>query len=181
MNNKEELLKIAKTWELETVRRDSIKQLAAQTIPEPSDTSEVESIYTGYTPLSEMPKIRGISEGSMLDYFGKGLMMSGEADIARAHGTIEASKAAVEGLKPLAKGVKSVTGTMLSGDYQRSVIASTVGAPVDMANSLLAWLGVEGMGNKPFMGSRHIKEALDYLSSDPSSTKYMAKDLPGLW
>ena len=121
-----------------------------------------------------MPKISGIIEGSFLDYYGKGLMMSGEANIARAHGTIEASKAAVEGLEPLVEEVKSVTGQMLTGDYQRSVIASTVGAPVDMANSLLILLGIE-MSDKPFMGSRHIKESLDYISSDPYSTKYMAR------
>jgi len=126
MNNKEELLKLQRGWELELVRRDSIKQLAAETLPEASDTSKVESTYRGYTPLSEMPKIRGIRPGSLVDFFGKGLMMSGEANIARAHGTIEASKAAIEGLKPLAKGIKSVTGSMLTGDYQRSVIASTV-------------------------------------------------------
>ena len=174
MNNKEELLKIARSWELEMVRRDSIKQLAAQTIPEPSDTSEVESTYTGYTPLSDMPKIRGIREGSLLDFFGKGLMMSGQADIARAHGAIEASKAAVEGLKPLAEGVKSVTGKMLTGDYQRSVVADIVGLPVDTANAFLSLVGIE-MSDKPFLGSRHIKEALDYLSSDPYSTKYTVK------
>jgi hypothetical protein len=174
MNNKEELLKLQRGWELETVRRDSIKQLAADTLPEASDTSMVESTYTGYTSLSEMPKISGIIEGSFLDYYGKGLMMSGEANIARAHGTIEASKAAVEGLEPLVEEVKSVTGQMLTGDYQRSVIASTVGAPVDMANSLLILLGIE-MSDKPFMGSRHIKESLDYISSDPYSTKYMAR------
>ena len=107
-------------------------------------------------------------------------MYTGEAERKRSEAAMEAGKLAVEAVQPVVepvvRGVRSLTADMLTGDYQRSVIASAVGMPVDMANSLLALLGIEmTYSDKPFMGSKHIKESLDYLSGAPYSTKFRPK------
>jgi len=176
--NKEELLKIQASWKLRQVERDSI--VATQKINLPGDSVEVKPPYEGLPAFSDMPKIPGIGEGSILDFFGKGIMYSGQAEQARSQAAIEAGKVAVEAVEPvvepLVSGVRSLTADMLTGDYQRSVIAGAVGAPVDMANSLLSLLGIEmTYSDKPFMGSKHIKESLDYLSGSPYSTRFMVK------
>jgi hypothetical protein len=176
--NKEELKKIQASWKLRQVERDSI--LASQKINLPGDSVEVKPPYEGLPAFSDMPKIPGIGEGSILDLFGKGIMYSGQAEQARSQAAIEAGKVAVEAVEPvvepLVSGVRSLTADMLTGDYQRSVIAGAVGAPVDMANSLLSLLGIEmTYSDKPFMGSKHIKESLDYLSGSPYSTRFMVK------
>ena len=176
--NKEELLKIQASWKLRQAERDSI--VATQKINLPGDSVEVKPPYEGLPAFSDMPKIPGIGEGSLIDLFGKGIMYSGQAEQARSQAAIEAGKVAVEAVEPvvepLVSGVRSLTADMLTGDYQRSVIAGAVGAPVDMANSLLSLLGIEmTYSDKPFMGSKHIKESLDYLSGSPYSTRFMVK------
>ena len=176
--NKEELLKFQEAFRIEKARKDSIR--VAQGINLPGDSLDVKPPYEGSIAFSGMPKIRGIREGSLSDLFGKSIMYSGQAELARSQAAIEAGKVAVEALQPVVEpvvaGVRTLTGDMLTGDYQRSVIASAVGAPVDMANSLLSLLGIEmTYSDKPFMGSKHIKESLDYLSGAPYSTKFRPK------
>ena len=178
MSNKAELLKIQASWEQGKAERDSI--LAVQGNILPGDTLDVKPPYEGLPAFSEMQKIPGIGEGSLIDLFGKSVMYTGEAERKRSEAAMEAGKLAVEALQPVVEpvvaGVKSLTADVLTGDYQRSVIASAVGAPVDMANSLLSLLGIEmTYSDKPFMGSKHIKESLDYLSGAPYSTKFRPK------
>jgi len=185
MSNKAELLKIQASWEQGKTERDSI--LAAQENILPSDTLDVKTPYEGLPPFSELPKIPGIGEGSILDLIGKGVMYSTQAEQARSQVAIEAGKAVAEAVGPavepvvagarsVVEGAKSLTADMLTGDYQRSVIAGAVGMPVDAANSLLSLLGIEmTYSDKPFMGSKHIKESLDYLSGAPYSTKFRPK------
>ena len=185
MSNKAELLKIQRDWELRQEEADSL--LAAQGNILPSDTLDVKPPYEGLPAFSELPKIRGIGEGSILDILGKSTMYSTQAEQARSQVAIEAGKAVAEAVGPAVEpvvagarsvmaGAKSLTADMLTGDYQRSVIAGAVGMPVDVANSLLALLGIEmTYSDKPFMGSKYIKESLDYLSGDPYSTKFMSK------
>ena len=178
MSNKAELLKIQRDWELRQEEADSL--LAAQGNILPGDTLDVKTPYEGLPAFSELPKIPGIGEGSLIDLFGKGVMYSTQAEEARSQVAVEAGKAVAATVgpvvEPVVKGVKRLTGDMLTGDYQRSVIAGAVGAPVDMANSLLALLGIEmTYSDKPFMGSKHIKESLDYLSDAPYSTKFRPK------
>jgi hypothetical protein len=180
MSNRDELLKIQQSWELEQARRDSLR-LPGISITDPdSSDAKVDTLYQGSSAFSEMPKISGIGEGSLLDYIGKGIMYSGQAEQARSQVAIEAGKAAAETLQPvvepIVEGVKSITGDILTGDYQRSVIAGAVGMPVDVANELLALLGIEmTYSDKPFMGSKHIKESLDYMSGAPYSTRFRPK------
>ena len=178
MSNKAELLKIQASWEQGKTERDSI--LAAQENILPSDTLDVKTPYEGLPPFSELPKIPGIGEGSILDLIGKGVMYSTQADQARSQVAIEAGKAVAEAVgpvvEPVVAGARSITSDMLTGDYQRSVIAGGFGMPVDVANSLLSLLGIEmTYSDKPFMGSKHIKESLDYLSGAPYSTKFRPK------
>ena len=185
MSNKAELLKIQASWEQGKTERDSI--LAAQGNILPGDTLDVETPYEGFPAFSELPKIPGIGEGSLIDLFGKGVMYSTQAEQARSQVAIEAGKAVAEAVGPVVEpvvagarsvmaGAKSLTADMLTGDYQRSVIAGGVGMPVDVANSLLSLLGIEmTYSDKPFMGSKHIKESLDYLSGAPYSTKFRPK------
>ena len=164
--NKEELLKFQEAFRIEQARKDSIR--AAQPIVLPGDDKPS---YGSFTSFSDMPDIPGLIPGGFAEQIVHGSLFAAEAEQARAQGTIEAGKAAYEALQPIAAEVKSATGEMLTGDYQRSVVASVAGAPVDLANSLLTLLGIE-MSSKPFMGSRHIKESLDYLSDTPYSTKF---------
>ena len=183
--NKEELLKFQEAFRIEKARKDSI--LAAQPIILPGDTSDVNLSSGGLPAFSEFPKIPGIGEGSLIDLFGKGVMYSTQAEQARSQVAIEAGKAVAEAVGPAVEpvvagarsvvaGAKSLTADMLTGDYQRSVIAGAVGMPVDVANSLLALLGIEmTYSDKPFMGSNHIKESLEYLSGAPYSTKFRPK------
>ena len=72
--NKEELLKIQRSWELRQAERDSIRNLNIN--PAPVDTSglEISDSDTGLPAFSELPKIPGIGEGSLIDLFGKGIM-----------------------------------------------------------------------------------------------------------
>ena len=176
--NKEELKALERRQELRKQHADSLA--AAQGNILPGDTLDVKTPYEGLPAFSELPKIPGIGEGSLIDLFGKGVMYSTQAEQARSQVAIEAGKAVAEAVgpvvEPVVAGAKSLTADMLTGDYQRSVIASAVGAPVDMANSLLALLGIEmTYSDKPFMGSKHIKESLDYLSGAPYSTKFRPK------
>ena len=178
MSNKAELLKIQRDWELRQEEADSL--LAAQGNILPGDTLDVKPPYEGLPAFSELPKIPGIGEGSILDILGKSTMYSTQAEQARSQVAVEAGKAAAKVLEPLVEpvveGVKTLTGDMLTGDYQRSVVANVAGAPVDIANALLSLLGIEATySDKPFMGSKYIKESLDYLSGDPYSTKFMSK------
>ena len=187
MSNRDELLKIQQSWELEQARRDSLR-LPGISITDPdSSDAKVDTLYQGSSAFSKMQKISGIGEGSLLDYIGKGIMYSGQAEQARSQVAIEAGKAAAEVVKPIAEpvvagarslvaGAKSITSDMLTGDYQRSVIAGGVGMPVDVANELLSLLGIEmTYSDKPFMGSKHIKESLDYMSGAPYSTRFRPK------
>ena len=183
--NKEELKALERRQELRKEYADSLA--AAQGNILPGDTLDVKTPYEGLPAFSELPKIPGIGEGSLIDLFGKGVMYSTQAEQARSQVAIEAGKAVAEAVGPVVEpvvagarsvmaGAKSLTADMLTGDYQRSVIAGAVGAPVDMANSLLALLGIEmTYSDKPFMGSKHIKESLDYLSGAPYSTKFRPK------
>ena len=176
--NKEELLALERRHELRKQHADSLA--AAQGNILPGDTLDVKPPYEGLPAFSEMQKIPGIGEGSLIDLFGKGVMYSSQAEQARSQVAIDAGKVVAEALgpvvEPVVEGVKTLTGDMLTGDYQRSVIASAVGMPVDIANSLLALLGIEmTYSDKPFMGSKHIKESLDYLSGAPYSTKFRPK------
>jgi hypothetical protein len=176
--NREELLKFQEAFRIEQARKDSIR--SAQPIILPGDTLDVKPPYEGSIAFAELPKISGIGEGSLIDLFGKGIMYSSQAEEKRSQVAIEAGKVAAKALQPLVEpvveGVKTLTGDILSRDYQRSVIAGAVGAPVDVANALLSLLGIETTySDKPFMGSKHIKESLDYLSGDPYSTKFMPK------
>ena len=185
MSNKAELLKFQEAFRIEQARKDSIR--AAQPIVLPGDSLDGQPPYEGLPAFSELPKIPGIGEGSLIDLFGKGVMYSTQAEQARSQVAIEAGKAVAEavgpvvepvvaGAKSLVEGARSITSDMLTGDYQRSVIAGGVGMPVDVANSLLALLGIEmTYSDKPFMGSKHIKESLDYLSDAPYSTKFRPK------
>ena len=185
MSNKAELLKIQRDWELRQEEADSL--LAAQGNILPGDTLDVKPPYEGLPAFSEFPKFPGIGEGSLIDLFGKGVMYSTQAEQARSQVAIEAGKAVAEAVGPavepvvagarsVVEGAKSLTADMLTGDYQRSVIAGAVGMPVDVANELLSLLGIEmTYSDKPFMGSKHIKESLDYLSGAPYSTKFRPK------
>ena len=180
MSNRDELLKIQQSWELEQARRDSLRLPGISITDTDSSDAKVDTVYQGSSAFSEMPKISGIGEGSLLDYIGKGILYSSQAEQARSQVAIEAGKVAAEALQPVVEpvveGVKSITGDMLTGDYQRSVIAGAVGMPVDVANELLALLGIEmTYSDKPFMGSKHIKESLDYISGAPYSTRFRPK------
>ena len=62
-------------------------------------------------------------------------------------------------------------------DDRNAVLANTLGAPVDVANTLLSLLGIE-MSDRPFMGSRNIKQALDALSGIPHSERFIMKEVP---
>ena len=175
--NKEELEALERRHELRG-RGDSLAVKQEYILP--GDSLDV-NLSSGSLPaFSELPKIPGIGEGSILDLIGKGVMYSTQADQARSQVAIEAGKAAAEVVKPIAEpvvaGAKSITGDILTGDYQRSVIAGAVGMPVDVANELLALLGIEmTYSDKPFMGSKHIKESLDYMSGAPYSTRFRPK------
>lgn len=182
--NKEELEALERRHELRG-RGDSLAVKQEYILP--GDSLDV-NLSSGSLPaFSELPKIPGIGEGSILDLIGKGVMYSTQADQARSQVAIEAGKAAAEVVKPIAEpvvagarslvaGAKSITSDMLTGDYQRSVIAGAVGMPVDAANSLLSLLGIEmTYSDKPFMGSKHIKESLDYMSGAPYSTRFRPK------
>ena len=52
------------------------------------------------------------------------------------------------------------SGRDISSNYIKDSISSALGAPVDLANTLLSLLGIE-MEQKPFLGSDYIRESLD--------------------
>ena len=98
------------------------------------------------TPYSELPTIPGVRKHSPIDLIGKG-------------GRIAAKK----------------IGTSIEehgADYTNAMLANALGAPVDVANTLLSLLGIE-MSEKPFMGARNIKQALDALSGISHSERYL--------
>ena len=52
------------------------------------------------------------------------------------------------------------SGRDISSNYIKDSISSALGAPVDLANTLLSLLGIE-VEQKPFLGSKYIREAYD--------------------
>jgi len=55
---------------------------------------------------------------------------------------------------------RGLAGKVLTDDYIKDSISSALGAPVDLANTLLSLLGIE-VEQKPFLGSKYIREAYD--------------------
>lgn len=144
--------------------------LAAQQAAEEERLATAEVSDEGQLSYGAQPKIPGIQEGpNPLNVFGKGLLLQTEADIQRAAGQKELYG---KGGQYIKEKVGPLAGKMMGGDYQRSVVANTIGFPVDAANALLSLLGIE-VSSKPFMGSRQIKESLDYLSDKPHSERYI--------
>lgn len=123
----------------------------------------ISTIFGGMVePTPEIQTIPGLVSGGLLDLFTKGIVQVGEAEQKHA----EYMGQNIQWLG------EDLPGKMLAGDYKRAILATTAGAPVDIANSLLSLLGIE-VSNKPFLGSRQIKESLDYISGQPHSTKYI--------
>ena len=116
------------------------------------------------TPYSELPTIPGVRKHSPIDLIGKGVMISGEVQSMVAQQQAELGRIAAKKI-----------GTSIEehgADYTNAMLANALGAPVDVANTLLSLLGIE-MSEKPFMGARNIKQALDALSGISHSERYL--------
>mgnify|MGYP003147020411 CR=1 FL=1 len=57
MSNRDELLKIQQSWELEQARRDSLRLPGISITDTDSSDAKVDTVYQGSSPFSEMPKI----------------------------------------------------------------------------------------------------------------------------
>ena len=188
MSDREDILnKLVNQFEMNTARRDSIAAANLDLInvnQDSSDTAGVNYVSSdkGF-PDMDLEKFPGIVEGSILEAVlnipsigARGIEASAELHkqegIRKAERALELAEKvepAVEGALNVAKTFKD---TALSGDYWRAEIASTFGAPVDLASGLLYQLGVE-MPEKPFFGRQQIKESLDILAGEEYSDKFL--------
>ena len=131
-----------------------------------TDTSgaERDKAIMALTPYSELPTLPGLVPNRPLDLFRKGVMISGEVQSMVAQQQAELGRIAAKKI-----------GTSIEehgADYTNAMLANALGAPVDVANTLLSLLGIE-MSDKPFMGARNIKQALDKLSGISHSERYL--------
>ena len=152
--------------------RDSLRTMN-QTVLDTSgtDTSRIDTsgaeedkAIMALTPYSELPTLTGLVPNRPLDLFIKGTIMSGQARSMVAQQQAELGRVAAEKI-----------GTSIEehgADYTNAMLANALGAPVDVANTLLSLLGIE-MSDKPFMGARNIKQALDKLSGISHSERYL--------
>jgi len=152
----------------EGIKRDSLRNI----VPEST------KVDTGGQSI--LPKLR---EDSFLDLIRQGFSESSRKESIRSEKqkqrSIERGEeyagAAVEALErlvqtpelqptiePIKKLAENMPGREMYLDVQRQNIANIAGLPVDLSNSLLHLLGIE-TSNKPFLGSEHIKEWLDWM------------------
>ena len=125
------------------------------------------------TPYSELPTIPGLVPNRPLDLFFKGMILSGESQRFVAKQQAEFGKIAVEKIgEGITKAGESIQEHGV--DYRNAIAANTLGAPVDVTNALLSLLGIE-MSDRPFMGSKNIKKALDAFSGISYSERYLDK------
>ena len=125
------------------------------------------------TPYSELPTIPGLVPNRPLDLFFKGMILSGESQRLVAKQQAEFGKIAVEKIgEGITKAGESIQEHGV--DYRNAIAANTLGAPVDVTNALLSLLGIE-MSDRPFMGSKNIKKALDAFSGISYSERYLDK------
>jgi hypothetical protein len=125
------------------------------------------------TQFSELPTLPGLVRNRPLDLFFRGMILSGESQRLVAKQHIEFGKIAAE---KIGEGITGA-GEIIQEhgvDYRNAIAANTLGAPVDVTNALLSLLGIE-MSDRPFMGSKNIKKALDALSGISYSERYLDK------
>ena len=101
------------------------------------------------------------------------MILSGESQRLVAKQQAEFGKIAV---KKIGEGITEAGESIQEHgvDYRNAIAANALGAPVDVANTLLSLLGIE-MSDRPFMGSKNIKKALDALSGISYSERYVDK------
>ena len=188
MSDREDILnKLVNQFEMNTARRDSIAAANLDLInvnQDSSDTAGVNYMSSDRSfPDMDLEKTSGIREGTILDMLfkapqlvGKGIEMQAEFSRQEAIGHAKMAENLSRKLEPVKEGAlnvaKTFKDTALSGDYWRAEIASTFGAPVDLASGLLYQLGVE-MPEKPFFGRQQIKESLDILAGEEYSDKFL--------
>ena len=85
---------------------------------------------------SEIETPSGLIKGRALDVLYRGLGAGG---------------------KQVYETAEPIVGKALEMDYWKDAYSSTIGAPVDLANSLLSLLGIQ-MSSKPYLGSKYIRE-----------------------
>ena len=125
------------------------------------------------TPYSELQTLPGLVPNRPLDLFFKGMILSGESQRLVAKQQIELGKIAAEKIgEGITKAGESIQEHGV--DYRNAIAANTLGAPVDVTNALLSLLGIE-MSDRPFMGSKNIKKALDAFSGISYSERYLDK------
>ena len=182
MSNLDQLMKLNQYG----MKRDSLLALNTEvsdsTVVKPdssalvTDSTVVEKDDMLLTPFSELPTIPGLREGGPLDLLAKGTIVASESDAIVAQQQAEIGKIAA---RKIQSGIKTAGESIEKHgvDYRNAVLANTLGAPVDVANTLLSLLGIE-MSDRPFMGSRNIKQALDALSGIPHSERFIMKEVP---
>ena len=105
------------------------------------------------TLSSDISTLPGLKSGYPLDILSRSIMYGKQAELKRQEAVMASTRITYEKAKPL-------IGKALSEDYAKDSISSALGAPVDLANTLLSLLGIE-MEQKPFLGSDYIRESLD--------------------
>jgi len=177
-NNIEELRLIYESGT--SFNENTSRQIAEGLRSDSLETVSAESTRVGVDSQPILPKLR---KDSFLDLLGQGVReYSSQKSIRleeKKQRSIEKQKefgeAAAEALEtglqmpefqptiqPIKELVENMPGREMYMDIQRQNIANVAGLPVDLANSLLHLLGVE-TSNKPFFGSKHVKESLDWM------------------
>ena len=152
--------------------RDSLRALNQAVLDTSgTDTSRIDTSgaeedkdIMALTPYSELPTMTGLVPNRPLDLFMKGTIISGEVQGMVAQQRAELGRIAAE---KIGRGIEEH-----GADYTNAMLANALGAPVDVANTLLSLLGIE-MSDRPFMGAKNIKKALDTLSGISYSERYL--------
>ena len=174
MSKFDELIKYGEARDsLRTLNQAALDTSGTDTSRIDTSGAERDEDTMALTPYSELQTLPGLVPNRPLDLFFKGMILSGESQRLVAKQQIELGKIAAE---KIGEGITEAGESIQEHgvDYRNAIAANTLGAPVDVTNALLSLLGIE-MSDRPFMGSKNIKKALDAFSGISYSERYLDK------